>query len=211
MNDQFKRVKAEGLVLPKNWERAFGYNGTARFLAAYWEPAGDEAMFDDGRVGGTANWDVFLALVRSSINCLYIARALTAIGADMTWGPTIALGSSDNRATHWLVLDLQERSAEVMPATDAHKFLDSQHAPLPAFTPEQLQEAIKLAVNDLQVLFSGIDLGGFSFTARQSIRLCGCDHGWVGDIHNGYEPCPKGCQGGLFVVDAEVRDETPGL
>ena len=39
-------------VLPRNWERAFGYDGEARYVAFYWTPVGDEAMYDDGQVVG---------------------------------------------------------------------------------------------------------------------------------------------------------------
>jgi hypothetical protein len=37
--------------LPKNWERAYGYQGSRRFIAAWWAPNGEgpsQAMVDDG-------------------------------------------------------------------------------------------------------------------------------------------------------------------
>jgi hypothetical protein len=44
-------------ALPRNWEHAVGYDldEPARWLAAWWEPASDEAMYDDGRLSGTGN------------------------------------------------------------------------------------------------------------------------------------------------------------
>jgi hypothetical protein len=50
--------------LPRNWERAFGYKGSARYLAVYWTPCGDEAMYADGHTSGTAHWPVFQELIR---------------------------------------------------------------------------------------------------------------------------------------------------
>lgn len=50
-------------TLPRNWELAFGYDGEARFVAFYWTPIGDEARYDDGRISGDGNWQMFL-LVR---------------------------------------------------------------------------------------------------------------------------------------------------
>jgi hypothetical protein len=43
-------MKTANLVgtLPRNWERALGYDGDARCVAFYWTPAGDDAMYDDG-------------------------------------------------------------------------------------------------------------------------------------------------------------------
>ena len=34
--------------LPDGWLRSFGYPGARRFVALFWEPAGDEACYDDG-------------------------------------------------------------------------------------------------------------------------------------------------------------------
>ncbi len=45
--------------LPDGWLTAFGYPGSRRFVAVFWEPCGDEACFDDGvsySCGMSDNW-----------------------------------------------------------------------------------------------------------------------------------------------------------
>jgi len=51
------------IPVPPQLETALGYEGDARFVAFYWEPAGDEAMYDDGRISGTGCWTGYLAYV----------------------------------------------------------------------------------------------------------------------------------------------------
>jgi hypothetical protein len=50
-------MKAGTLVamMPRNWERAFGYDGEARYVCFYWTPLGDEAMYDDGQIAADGN------------------------------------------------------------------------------------------------------------------------------------------------------------
>lgn len=40
--------------LPRQFAELLGYPGRARFVAFYWEPVGDEVMYDDGQSAGTA-------------------------------------------------------------------------------------------------------------------------------------------------------------
>jgi len=94
-------MKVENLVgtLPRNWERAFGYDGEARYVAFYWTPVGDEAMYDDGQVSGDGNWQMFL-LVRHDHPEL-----------DRRYN----LGYSETEADDWLLLDRETRSLVVLP------------------------------------------------------------------------------------------------
>ena len=60
-NDSLTYLK---VPVPPNLEEALGYDGKARYVAFYWEPAGDEAMFDDGRISTEADWRALLIYLR---------------------------------------------------------------------------------------------------------------------------------------------------
>ena len=82
-------------ALPPHFLAAFGYHGGRRFVALFWEPSGDEACYDDGRsyaCGLSDNW-LFLDFVHRPEVSLW----LDANG--------INLGSSDESAQHWLLVD----------------------------------------------------------------------------------------------------------
>jgi len=93
-------------------EQALGYNGQARFFAAWWEPCGDEAMVSDGCTTATGEWQGFLAYVQHPI----IYPALYSVD----------LGSSETEAKAWLVIDRQERKAWIAKPQDARAFLSGQ-------------------------------------------------------------------------------------
>ncbi len=93
-------------------EQALGYNGQARFFAAWWEPCGDEAMVSDGRTTATGEWQGFLAYIQHPI----IYPALYRVD----------LGSSETEAKAWLVIDRQERKAWIAKPQDARAFLSAQ-------------------------------------------------------------------------------------
>ncbi len=71
-------------------ERALGYGGEAEWLAIWWEPAGDEARWSDGRRSADAEWPAYLLYTRHP----RVAPAL--------W--PYDLGSSDGEARHKLLL-----------------------------------------------------------------------------------------------------------
>lgn len=94
---------------------ALGYNGSARFVAVYWEVAGDEASYDDGQVSLCgANWGAFLAYMDHP-------RIRPWLG-DRRW----ALGSSDEEATHWLCLDRAKSEGYMFTVRAARILLKSQ-------------------------------------------------------------------------------------
>jgi hypothetical protein len=99
---------------PPELEEALGYEGEARLVAFRWSPVGDEADFDDGRNSGTGNWDGFLALVDHP--------AVRPHLGDFRH----RLGSSDEEATHWLLLDREDRTLQVLVARDAGRLLREQ-------------------------------------------------------------------------------------
>jgi len=122
--------------VPPMLEEAIGYDGGALLVAFYWQPAGDECTWDDGRcsVWG-ANWGAWLAYTQHPA----------------VWPHVLPydLGSSDAPAEHWLVLDRQERQLYAGPwraAAEAlrhqHEHLDaSEQRPLP--TVEELIAALE--------------------------------------------------------------------
>jgi hypothetical protein len=73
----------------------FGYRGGRRFVALFWEPCGDEACYDDGisYACGLCDNRLYLAFIRRP----EVQRWLDENG--------IHLGSSDETARHWLVVD----------------------------------------------------------------------------------------------------------
>jgi hypothetical protein len=98
--------------LPKSFEEALGYPGDSRWVAFYWEPCGDEAMYDDGICSGDGNWWGFLQFAKhpNVINWLFDCN----------------LGSSDGGASHWLLCDRESREVYVGEKGEVRDFLNSE-------------------------------------------------------------------------------------
>ena len=95
-------------------ERAVGYQNqrNARYLALWWEPCGDEAMVSDGYITFTGHWPGYLVFVQHSL----IAPALANYN----------LGSSEDFATHRLLIDLESRQAYIVLQAEAERILAAQ-------------------------------------------------------------------------------------
>jgi len=175
--------------LPRNWERVFGYKGSARYLAVYWTPCGDEAMYADGQVSGTAHWPVYQELIRqyrAAITEAMLASRMCPPGE--AWNAVCQLGSSDHEASHCLLLDLTERTISIADIEAGIKFVLRQHPPAPPikFTEEMLTQALAEAR---------------AVTAARFFRpfqLCACLGGWVAASDGGYDPCLNGCDHGIL-------------
>jgi hypothetical protein len=103
-------------TLPPGFLSAFGYRGGRRFVALFWEPCGDEACYDDGQsyaCGLCDNW-LFLDFVRRPD----VRRWLYANG--------IHLGSSDQPALHWLLVDSGTGEVYAAPCANARAALRFQ-------------------------------------------------------------------------------------
>jgi hypothetical protein len=128
------------MPVPPNAAAAFGYPGSADFVAFHWEPLGDELCYDDGRIAGTGDWHLFL---RYRLHPEVI--------------PTLApwnIGYSDEEAEHWLVLELNAGKAWIAEVADARAFLQSQHSPEPPLRMVDLprvREEIRIAVSQQTV------------------------------------------------------------
>jgi hypothetical protein len=111
----------EGLIpllipVPPSLEGALGYDGEKRFLALWWESAADEAIWSDGRTTTDAWWHGFLAYVQHPLVGPYLAP--------------YDLGSSEEPAMHYLLLDLVDRQAYIGTASLVTRFLRD-------YTPKQ--------------------------------------------------------------------------
>lgn len=180
-----------GAPLPRNWERAFGYKGEARWLATYWTPYGDEAMYNDGQVSATANWRTFQEL--TNMYRAAITKALVESGAcpaDDARAAIFYFGSSDAEASHCLVLDLAERKIYFDEIGPGLQYVTSQHPPAPSSEPIEITS---------EIFFQSIVNAQASMDERlnRRFRLCGCQSGWVRDKGGGYDPCPVGCDNGI--------------
>lgn len=123
------------IPVPPNAAATFGYPGSARHVAFYWEPIGDELCYDDGRVAGTGEWHPFLQY-RSH---RFVAPSLHS------WN----IGYSDEEADHWLVLDAEAGRTWIAAIGDASAFLREQHPSLESVRMVDLpriREEIRMAV-----------------------------------------------------------------
>jgi hypothetical protein len=125
--DREPEVTPLEVPLPPDAARLFGYPGDARLVAFHWEPAGDEVVYDDGRLSGTGESFVFLTYRRHPA----VAPHLEPYN----------LGYSDREAEHRLVIDTEEGRAGVATAADARALIRDQHPPPPELSPYELEEA----------------------------------------------------------------------
>lgn len=135
--DTFVRLD---IPVPPNASLAFGYPGTAAYVAFHWEPIGDELCYDDGRIAGTGTWYPFLQ---------YRSHARVAPPLE-PWN----IGYSDVEPDHWLVLETAAGNAWIATIADALAFLRGQHPPLPPLRIvdfARVREEIRIAINQRTV------------------------------------------------------------
>jgi hypothetical protein len=181
-------------VLPRNWERAFGYDGEARYVAFYWTPVGDEAMYDDGRVSGDSNWRLFLTLRHQHPEL----------------DPCYNVGDSDVEADHWLLLNRETRDLAVLPRAVAHARPRQQwpttdpsdmslsgrslDAELTAFDWDVIREAVQQALDNVESVVAQIQPCDTCFYSIAP--------GWLQAEDGGFDPCPV-CSGWGFLPAPE--------
>jgi len=105
--------------VPADFLTAFGYKGNRRFVALYWEPCGDEAAYDDGissAVGMSDNWLFLDFLHRDDVGRWLDENHLH-------------VGSSDESAQHWLVVDALTNDLYSAPTGEAVRILRTQNIP----------------------------------------------------------------------------------
>lgn len=120
--DEFVRVVE--FQCPVEFWPALGYEGEARYVAIWWERGGDEACWSDGRdmvVG--AEYEAFLLLLKFNF-------------PPDSWAHHL-LGSSDDAAEYYLVIDRERERAWLVTPEEAPQVLQLQWpvyevAPLPS-------------------------------------------------------------------------------
>jgi hypothetical protein len=197
-NDGLYLVK--GCVLPRNWERALGYPGDARWMAAYWTPGDgeDEAVYADGLMTGSANFGPYLSLTRQCK--LEITLALQEIRACSTANALSAihlLGSPENDASYHLVLDLMERKICVAPKRASTEFLKQQH-PQKDYPP-----LLSFIAEEVNAWMASLPKNFKSTKAKIRLDFCTCHHGWVVSDDGGFDPCPRNCDRGIVWNDKQ--------
>jgi hypothetical protein len=93
-------------------EQALGYFGSARLVAFYWSPSGNAAMFDDGVISAEAEQPAYQSLLA------HPTMAAQLCASD--------LGSSEQEARQWLLLDREARALYALPAREAAGLLYQQ-------------------------------------------------------------------------------------
>jgi hypothetical protein len=181
------------IILPRNWEHAFGYDGEARCVAFYWTPAGDEAMYDDGRVAGDGNWRLFVTLRYAYLEL------------DEQYN----LGYSEVEAEHWLLFDRKTRIATILPRAEAQAKRREQwpalevDAQLSAVDWEGIETAIRQATARTAAAMQVIAMYPSTpcDTCFYSIAP-----GWLQAGDGGFDRCPV-CNGWGFLPQLESLAE----
>ena len=148
MDELSERVMALPVPVPPMLEEACGYTGQARYVALYWG-AGDEAYVDDGQMSTTGEWEAYLTFV------WHWSVAPSLQGYD--------LGSSEEEARHWLILDREQRQLSIAEVSVAQRVLRAQWGPaswerMPVISAEDLVRLIQeissqmKAVNQKQII-----------------------------------------------------------
>jgi hypothetical protein len=99
-----------------------GYDGAGRLVAMWWTPFGDELMFSDGTITATGDYRGWLS---------FCAHPLTRLLLN-----SYELGSSEQEAEHWLLVDRHAATLDVGLAHDVQALLATQPSELHALTAE---------------------------------------------------------------------------
>ena len=107
-------------------ERAVGYQNqhNAHYLALWWEPCGDAVMVSNGVVSFTGHWPGYLTYIQHPL----VAPALINYN----------LGSSEDFATHRLLIDLDTRQPFEVLAAEVGRILSSHWEQKPRNPPATL-------------------------------------------------------------------------
>lgn len=121
--------------VPPMLEEALDYIGTARLVAFYWTPMGDEAEYNDGVQSGDGEWPAYLSFVQHP----KVEPQLRPYD----------LGSSECEARHWLVLDREARALYALPVQTAAALVHQQWATRPDAPPrlESLEDVAALVAS----------------------------------------------------------------
>ncbi len=190
--------------VPPQFEGALGYEGDARYVAFYWQPVGDELMCDDGQVAADGNWWAWIDFVNHPAvyhHLLLPCPRCRGVGTtnqlenepctvcDGAGRLPLNLGNSDEEATHWLILDRQERKLYVAPVATGRRFLQEQWPPPRELTPEEqasIFEAFQEAVAKLNREWQPPSDEKLQAILEESMQTCAEMKTWLdGQIEKG--------------------------
>jgi hypothetical protein len=117
--------------VPPMLAKAIGYTGDARYVAFKWTPYGDEALYNDGRLSATGNWQAFLAYIQHP--------AVSPLLSEYD------LGSSDSEARHCLILDRETLELAIAPVKEANAVLADQWPPEPPIRMSQAEYLVQIS------------------------------------------------------------------
>jgi hypothetical protein len=110
------------LPCPPQLVELSGYDGTARLIALWWSPLGDELMVSDGTVTMAGRWRGWVCFCEHPLVSLFLEP--------------YRLGHSDDEGEHQLLVDRYFGTLEVGLARDVEQLLATQPSELGAFTAE---------------------------------------------------------------------------
>ena len=176
-------VEVANIHVPGNWDRPLGYDGTARFVAVYWDQATDDVFITDGIFGiaGGAWWLYTRLIYRDARSEIH--AALMACGAHLE----NALGNSDHEAAYALILDRFEHGLWVGPIDPTISYLVKQYR-TEGSSGASLDLALERQKKDLY------------HRGRVCTTIpCQCDRGWK-LVGSNYVPCSDCDRRGRIVV-----------
>lgn len=151
----FKEI--DGFICPAEFWPALGYEGSARYVAIWWEPCGDEASWSDGLSSSVgAYWPAYLRLIDHNFPLGHAGRWL--------------LGSSETPAAFHLVIDRETERAWLVPTEDVEELLHDQWT-----AADEVNVMIDMSVIEghLALQYAYDDAFTAALEARHSARVCG--------------------------------------
>lgn len=135
-------IKQIPIKLPWSFEDALGYPRAFRWVAFFWEPCGDEAIFDDGYCSTDGNpWGFLRFISHPNVKPLLSG---------------FHLGSSDSEAIHWLLCDLEGRDVFVGEKVEVKAFLVNE---VRKYVPEErlpVNSRVEISPEEMEKLLTGI-------------------------------------------------------
>lgn len=124
---------------PPKLSRLFGYRGSCRWVAFYWNGGGKGPCFPwhfDGNATGPVNRSAWEAFINHRLVLAHNYRREDGYAIKR-----FEFGSDRFAASHWLLLDRQERSLFAGPESEVAKFITTCMEQLPAKGAEGGSEA----------------------------------------------------------------------
>jgi hypothetical protein len=170
----------EGVTIPPNWAKAYGYYGPRRVIIAWHDDTDDRgAMVDDGRAHAPMwNNDILDDLLSLLENAGHIGVSDAVVGVT---DPATGRYHIVQPATHALILNLNDRTIRLAPIIEALGWIRSSTPCIPipdVFLPEHLRmidlsdEAAVAEILDPNQMTCPI-CGGYGWIRAKDYPICG--------------------------------------